>query len=589
MKDAMLQGDTGTGPVLRGRAWAVPAFLLAVALLSWVVFGYGYAQAIGQVAARGRADLALASDRLVTGLLRYRATAVLLSDHPALEALHAGGDVAQAERVLLNGADRTGAILAFYADVEGRVLASSEPQVPRSLTAQPWFARATRGALGASYGLDPQSGARIYSHAAPAFGPDGRVRGVLVMVVDLEGIEGAWRGSRPSVFFTTEAGRVIVTNRSEMMFWKLDGVKPVNGQGAPQGLEARMVAGYEIWHQSWSDYVPPRALHLTQNLPVIGMMGEALIDVRPARQIAALQAVVVAALCLGFGAVLWTLGARRRALALANTQLEGRVRARTRELEGVNAALRREVVEREDAEDALRRAQADLVQAGKLSALGQMSAGISHELNQPLMAIRQFAENGEAFLNRGKPERAGENLSRIADLAARAARIIKNLRAFAQGESEPMTRVDLLAVIGQAVDLTEARLVADGVTLDWQPPAEDIHVRAGEVRLGQVFVNLINNAADAMAGQPVKHLTLRVETGERLVVQVRDSGPGIADPEKVFEPFYSTKEVGDGMGLGLSISYGLVQSFGGKIRGANVEGGAEFAVELEPWTAGEAD
>ena len=202
------------------------------------------------------------------------------------------------------------------------------------------------------------------------------------------------------------------------------------------------------------------------------------------------------------------------------------------------------------------------------------------------MAIQQFAENGQAFLERGKSERAGENLTRIAQMSARMARIIKNLRAFARNESEPVGRVDLVQVITAAVELTETRLRDHDVTLDWRPPeAGAIWVRGGEVRLTQVFVNLINNAVDAMMGQDDRLVRIVVNDGERLTVTVRDIGPGLKQPEKVFEPFYSTKAVGssEGMGLGLSISYGLVQSFGGNIRGTNTEHGALFTVELDYW------
>jgi len=306
----------------------------------------------------------------------------------------------------------------------------------------------------------------------------------------------------------------------------------------------------------------------------------------PAR-ILAIAGIALAAVFLAFGALLFLTTERRRALALANAELEGRVEVRTRELSAANAQLRREVAERLEAEAALKRAQADLVQAGKLSALGQMSAGISHELNQPLMAIRQFADNGAAFMDRGKTEKAGENLGRISEMAARMARIIRNLRAFARNESEPMGRVDLGRVIAASVELTEARLRGEGVELDWQAPEVPVLAWGGDVRLGQVFVNLINNAIDAMEGCADKRITIRLQPEERLVVTVADTGPGISDPEKIFEPFYSTRAVGssEGMGLGLSISYGLVQSFGGNIRGANAPGGgAVFTVELENWT-----
>ena len=259
---------------------------------------------------------------------------------------------------------------------------------------------------------------------------------------------------------------------------------------------------------------------------------------------------------------------------------------RTRALSASNAQLRREVTERQEAEAALKRAQDDLVQAGKLSALGQMSAGISHELNQPLMAIRSFAENATLYLQRGQGEVAGENLTRISDLARRMGRIIQNLRAFSRQESHAAGRVDVVAVLDAVIELTGARLRQEGVELRYDPPADPVWVRGGEVRLGQVFVNLVSNAVDAMATQEHKVLSIAVSLGDPLTVTVRDNGPGIDMPDKVFEPFYSTKEVGtsEGMGLGLSISYGIVQSFGGDIRGGNASGGgALFTVQLERW------
>ncbi|KID12474.1 sensor histidine kinase [Ponticoccus alexandrii] len=563
------------------RSKALALFLGAVLGLGWIVWQHGYGQALGQVAARGQSDLALASDRLVTGLQRFRSAAVLLADHPDLRALHAGGDRARAEARLLESADLISAHRAFYADSDGRVLASAFGGAPQDLTARPWYRRALTGALGFGHEVTA-AGARSYVHAAPSFAANGEVQGALVLMVDLDILEREWRGTRPSVFFTDDSGQILVTNRSEILFWRRDGGRMVGPGGETQPLDVSRGGGHEIWRQSLSPYVPPASLHLTRALPVIDLTAEALVDIAPARRLAALQGAAVVTLCLFFGSLLFIATERRRALAEANVLLEGRVRARTRAWEEANSRLRAEVREREDAEAALRRAQADLVQAGKLSALGQMSAGISHELNQPLTAIRQYAENGTAFLNKGRPERAADNLARIAAMAARAARIIRNLRAFARNESEPMGKVDLVAVIDAAVELTEARLKADGVTLVWEggPPA---YALGGEVRLGQVFVNLINNAADAMAGEAEKRIAITLERGPRLRIGVSDTGPGIADPDRMFEPFYSTKEVGGGMGLGLSISYGLVQSFGGEIRGSNTGAGAVFTVELEPW------
>ncbi|OBY25039.1 sensor histidine kinase [Leisingera sp. JC1] len=566
--------------------WSLPAgFLVAVAALALAVWSYGYRQALTSLAERSAADLALASDRVSTQLQVYQELAVLTAEHPGLADLSTPAAQDEAAKLLRAVADKTAALDVFFAAADGRVLAAAEGISGPDVADQAYFIRAMQGAMGTGHAVLQKDGRRAYFYAAPVFRPGG-VRGALVVAADVNDVEQTWRGSLPAVYFSSQNGEVFISNRAELLFWR----RGAEGQ-TPSVTGRDFHSEHEIWTVRGSPYLPARALHLSVDLPLIGMTGEILVDVAPARRIAMLQAAAVAAVCLAFGAMLFIVMERRRTLAEANAVLESRVEQRTRDLSAANTQLRREVREREEAEAALKRAQQELVQAGKLSALGQMSAGISHELNQPLMAIQQYAENGAAFLERGKAERTGENLGRIADMAARMARIIKNLRAFARNESEPMGQVDLVQVIGTAVELTAPRLKADQIDLRWNAAAcgGPVHAWGGEVRLTQVFVNLINNASDAMQGQVEKVISISVDTGPRLQVRVQDSGPGIKEPEKMFDPFYSTKAVGssEGMGLGLSISYGLVQSFGGNIRGANTGGGAVFTVELEPWREAE--
>lgn len=567
------------------RILVIAGFLFAVGLLSAMVWSYGYRQALSQLGEKAEADLELAADRLSTQMQVYQELAVLMATHPLLRGLDTPADRREAQEMLLDVADKTAANNMMYLDRNGQVLVAAQPVVQRDMAGHPAFERALQGAMGSAHGLVSASGDRIYSYAAPAFGPSGQVDGALMVVADVQDVEQTWRGSTEAVYFVDADGIVFISNRSDLLFWRrADGQAGlVPPAGEPVAFASNWVGGHELWTLNWGRYLPRRALHLTLDLPVIDMTAEVLVDVAPARRLAGLQAATVAAICLAFGALLYLATERRRALAQANSVLESRVARRTRDLTAANTALRHEVAERQEAEAALKRAQDDLVQAGKLSALGQMSAGISHELNQPLMAIQQFADNGAAFLDRGKADRAGENLGRISQMAARMARIIKNLRAFARNESEPMGKVDLVQVIDTAIELTEARLKADVVTLEWSRPNEPVFAWGGEVRLVQVFVNLINNAADAMGNQDARLIRIAIDAGDRLAVTVRDIGPGIEDPEKLFEPFYTTKAVGssEGMGLGLSISYGLVQSFGGNIRGANAEKGAIFTVELE--------
>lgn len=567
--------------------WIVPAFLVAVAVLASGVWRYGYLQALDQLAQRAESDMALASDRLAAQLQIYQELAVLTASHPALSGLEVPTRAEAADALLRATADKTGAMDVLFADTDGHVLAAAREEPQGNLAAMPYFRRAMQGALGAGHGTDAESGRRIFAFAVPAFAADGHVRGALAFIADAELVEQAWRGDTPAVFFTDETGEVFISNRDELLFWRrvpgMPGLVPADD--TPPPFSARWTGRHEIWRLDWGPYLPKRALHLARNMPVIGLTGEVLVDVAPARRLAGLQAAAVAAICLAFGAMLHLATVRRRALAEANAVLEARVSERTMELSAANTKLRREVWERKEAEAALKKAQADLVQAAKLSALGQMSAGISHELNQPLMAIGSFAENGALFLERGQTETAAENLGRISELARRMGRIIRNLRAFARQESEAPEKVDIVQVLDGVLELAGPRMRQDGVELDYDRPAQPVWVLGGEVRLGQVFLNLVTNAMDAMAASDRRVLGLSISGGDPLTVDVRDTGPGIDDPGKVFDPFYTTKAVGaaEGMGLGLSISYGIVQSFGGDIRGRNLDDGAVFSVRLERW------
>jgi len=604
----------------------IAAYLMAVAALVAGIWWYGYGAGLAQLGKRAESDLALAANGLVGELERFRELAVLMADHPLVyAALETRNDEEAVTPVLQEIADKTGAIEIALVDASGKVLAATLGADESPLKGRAHFERALDGALGIDHLLRAGTGERIFVFAAPVFADDGPVVGAIVVSAGVEAVEVAWRAGAPVLFFTDGADMVFVASRSEMV---LTSVKSGNFIDYDQ----RRVHGFDIWRVDGGRYLPRHALHLTQDLPVIAMRGEIMIDTAPARQLALLQAAAAGALCLAFGAFGFLATQRRRTLSEANAKLESRVKSRTAQLLEANTDLRREVAERRAAETSLKKAQADLVQAGKLSALGQMSAGISHELNQPLMAIQSFAENGVGFLERGKTEVAAQNLGRISELAHRMGRIIKNLRAFSRQEVEPFTDVDLGKVVDAMLELLEPKIAEAGIAVHWARGAQvivrggevrlqqvllnlasnaidamlelleskiaeagiavhwargaQVIVRGGEVRLQQVLLNLASNAIDAMERSPQKILTIDVgRVGDKVVVSVSDTGPGIKEPEKIFDPFYSTKAVGagEGMGLGLSISYGLVQSFGGAIRGRNLdEGGAIFTVELIP-------
>ncbi len=559
----------------------IALYLTLAAGLVFAVWQWSAQEAMLRLSESAQANLSLAADRLVGRLERYRMLPVVLSrDTRYLSALTDGAPESL-NLHLRQLADLSRSLNISLVNAEGLVVADSaygseQSYLGRSLATRPDFIRAMNGALGFTHLQERPDTPRGFTFASPVRDATGRVKGALVVKADLENLELLWRGDPETVFFVDENRVVFISNRSELLRLQLE-PRPVDlARYGNQPLRpfpdpaASTAYGHTIWHSDSDPKLPRAALVETQPLPVIGMEAYILTDTTPVAEAARLRAMLVAALMALFGALLWALYIRRSALARellvreeANAALEARVEKRTGQL---------------------RQAQDDLVQAGKLSALGQMAAGISHELNQPLAAIQSFSENAQVFLERGQPEKAAGNLGRIADLTTRMARIIRNLRAFSKKEGESAGDVALGKVVDDALEIASARLREAGVALEWQRPEAEIVAHGGAVRLQQVVLNLVSNAVDAMEGAAEKRIEITVQAhADDARIIVRDSGPGLVAPEKIFEPFYTTKSTGngDGMGLGLSISYGIVQSFGGAIKGENhPDGGAVFTVTL---------
>jgi len=231
-----------------------------------------------------------------------------------------------------------------------------------------------------------------------------------------------------------------------------------------------------------------------------------------------------------------------------------------------------------------RQTRDDLVQAAKLAALGQMAAGISHELNQPLAAIRSHAYNGAVLLQRGRLEDARASLDRIQGLTARMAELIKHLKRFARRPEATLDAVDLRTVVVGAMSLFEQRLDEEKVDVQIDFPDTPTSVLAEEVRLEQVIVNLISNALDELAERPERRIEIRAENrGSRVRLAVTDNGSGIEERHRdaIFDPFFTTKPAGLGLGLGLSMSYNIVKDFGGDlILETTGPAGTTFVIDL---------
>jgi two-component system C4-dicarboxylate transport sensor histidine kinase DctB len=267
----------------------------------------------------------------------------------------------------------------------------------------------------------------------------------------------------------------------------------------------------------------------------------------------------------------------RNALQQAHDQLERQVDERTRELRGANEELKRQIAQRLQAED-------ELMQAGKLAVLGQMSAGISHEINQPLTALRALSRNTLLLLESGRTKTVAENLKAIDDMVERMGRITLQLKSFARKGASIATPVELDAAVKSVLLLLEHRLRAERieVRVDLRP---GLQVRGDINRLEQVLLNLATNAVDAMNGSSEKRLSITSAWIEgRAVVSVTDTGAGMDEEDfgHLFEPFFTTKPAGQGLGLGLVISSKIIREFGGTLRARRGdEGGMVFEFDLE--------
>jgi two-component system C4-dicarboxylate transport sensor histidine kinase DctB len=286
------------------------------------------------------------------------------------------------------------------------------------------------------------------------------------------------------------------------------------------------------------------------------------------------------------GIVLWLIHQRERQALMqaARRELEAKVVERTAELSEVNAQLMAEGRKRQRSEERFRRSREELAQANRLATLGQISAGIAHEINQPVAAIRTFSENAAALIGRGATDKASANLKQVIELTDRIAQITGELRTFARRKTPDMAPVMLDEAIEAALLLVHHRTAAIGSEIAWDRVATRLTVTADRIRLEQVFVNLLQNALDAVVKDRASRIELRLHWEDsRVQVHFADNGRGVPETvrRKLFTPFATGRE--DGLGLGLAIARDILREFGGDLElTASDQSGSIFTATLVP-------
>jgi two-component system C4-dicarboxylate transport sensor histidine kinase DctB len=573
--------------LIRRWLWTVAGLAVGLSVLAgWVTWRMALERVLDETARRGDNVLQLAASSLAGQLDRFERLPALIADQPIVRQLAADPGnqalVAETNGYLERIQRQLGATDIYLMDGDGLTVAASNHGqeatfIGRNFAFRPYFSDAIAGETGRFYALGTTSQKRGYYFGAPIM-TDGQAVGVLVFKIDLDAIEEAWRGGDYAVIVTDPDGVIFLSSRTE---WLFQALRPLTAEARARMEQTRRYADTPVGLLQVSedqrhgrhDLIRVSAeefLLRGMTMEAAGWQVNVLIDTSVARR-EALTAAVLAMLLVGLmallGLLLWQqrlrLAERLQMQAEARADLERRVEERTAEL---------------------RQAQTDLVQAGKLAALGQMSAALSHEFNQPLAAARTFADNAGVLLDRGRPDEARGNITRILGLIDRLATISRHLSSFARRPGQMLTPVALPEVIEASVAIAALRLKTAKADLALALAPDLPLVVAGPVRLQQVLVNILTNAADATEGQPDPRITLAAwAEGDHVMIRVTDSGPGVPEAlrPRIFDPFFSTKGVGKGLGLGLSISYNIIKDFGGELTVTSEDGGgAAFTIRL---------
>lgn len=583
----------------RWRSLGILALLLA--LLLWPLHELAERYYSARLAEQNRQTLDLYVANLLGTLRSYETLPGILGNLPVLRnALLSPSNSASLELAnhqLMRLKHQTGADVIYLMRADGLTIASSNWDQPdsfvgRNFAFRPYFLEAMDGRLGRFFGLGNTSGKRGYYFGQAI--EHGRERvGVLVVKLDLDRTETLWGNSPERLLVTDSQGVAILTSYSG---WRFRTTRPLR---AEEQEAIALHRPYPTLDLQQLELDPVLWLQQSRQLDEIGWTVSILTPAsqldRPVQSILAGGGIALLAILALYG--LWLQRQRhyldRIALSTrAQRELEARVLERTRDLENLNSRLKQEVLEREQAQQELVRAQDELVQAGKLSALGTMSASISHELNQPLAAIRSYADNARILLEHQRHDDVNANLQQISALTARAASIIAHLRAFARRDRHAPESMALQPALDDALALHAQRRRTLDVELIRDLPDAPLWVQAGETRLRQVLSNLIANALDALAERPLpRKLWIAARHDEQGVsLSLRDNGRGFSQEalNHALEPFFTTKTSTQGLGLGLAICDSLMRALGGELQiGNHPESGAQLILHLrlaEPGT-----
>ena len=489
----------------------------------------------------------------------------------------------------------------YIVNLQGRTQAASnwrqkDSFIGDDVNFRPYIRNALRGRPGGFYGVGTTSLEPGYFYAHGIY-KEGRMLGVAAIKVSIESQQRSWTQGADKVALVDPNGVIFLSSDPD---WKFKSLKPLSA-----GVRAELEQTRQYFAQALPALVlrhdealangnrllaihdggpgrgsAPLMLAQTRSLAPREWTFIYFSDLNAARGNASV-AFLFALLAYGFLILLFLYWRQR---VRTKEELERMVDERTASLARMTKDLSKEVDVRRQAEQQLQITQNELFQAGKLAVLGQMSASITHELNQPLTALRTMSDNAILLFERGRLDDVRNNLKTISQVVARMGTITGKLKGFARKSNAELGPVSIHTSISNALVLVERRLQLDKVSFQLRIDQADIYALCDSNRLEQVLLNLMTNALDSMAGSDVRELLLEVSSKPgRVLIRVADSGPGLSEEARarLFEPFYTSKPQGEGLGLGLAISEQIIRDFGGTLRAEQAQRGACFVIELK--------
>ena len=555
------------------RLAALTSLLLAIAII-WASNSYLTARFSETLRNESLIRAAAQTTNIQSILQRHAVLPFVLSRDPTLISALRSADYQNTTQRLVSYQNEIGAATILLADIAGQIVAASE-RTQLGATIRDFF----------YYSDALRDNGTVFVHGTPANGFNGfyyarkiedagKVLGVIIVSVDLQPLELAWRGSGINAVVTDSEDIVLLTTRQSWRFQPLTELLKLETEASAmrRALSLARISAAE------EPYVLLDRQKFLRTETKIGFRGWRLTYFSPLDQVRVRVNAVLAleimtlALFAALGLYLLARRVQRQSLLFRRESIE---------LRGLNRRLSEEISERQKVEQTLQNAEQSLEQASKLAALGQMSAAVSHELNQPLAAMRTYLAGAKLLVQRKRLAEALTSFQRIDDLIERMGAITRQLKSYARKTGDDLRPLDMRVSISSSLALMAPQLKQMPVTIAKTLPKEPVMVLGDSLRLEQVIVNLLRNALDASKHRDAPQIDILLIPGETVTLAIRDNGEGIKDADQLFEPFFTTKKPGEGIGLGLAISAGIASEMGGRLVARNRREGTGAVFELQ--------